>query len=66
MRDRLLALGAALLDELLRRQLRLRELLGLLARLALLVGNNLPEAKSVKTCLCCKKILSLSPFAGTC
>ena len=43
--DGLLALGAALLNELLRRQLRLGELLRLLARLALLVRDNLKVAK---------------------
>ena len=48
MGDGLLALGAPLLDELLRRQLRLRELLRLLPGLALLVGDNLKVAK-VKT-----------------
>ena len=41
-------LGATLLDELLRRELCLRELLGLLSGLALLVGDNLKVAK-VKT-----------------
>ena len=46
--DGLLALRAPLLDELLRRQLRLRELLRLLPGLALLVGDNLKVAK-VKT-----------------
>ena len=46
--DGLLALGTPLLDELLRRQLRLRELLRLLPGLALLVGDNLKVAK-VKT-----------------
>ena len=53
--DGLLALGAALLDELLRRQLRLRELLRLLARLALLVRNHLKKATS-------KKLFLLLPF----
>ena len=48
MGDGLLALRAPLLDELLRRQLRLRELLRLLPGLALLVGDNLKVAK-VKT-----------------
>ena len=43
--DGLLALGAALLNELLGRQLRLSELLRLLARLALLVRDNLKVAK---------------------
>ena len=41
-------LGAPLLNELLRRQLRLRELLRLLTRLALLVRDNLKKGKKSK------------------